>query len=257
MAGRSRRILLRALGVGVAGMITLPLATPASAQGFFEALFGSFTRHQPEPTPGANSYAEPERAAPRDPEHLVSPSPRVETGPSVSYCVRTCDGHFFPVHPHAGLSAADMCRAFCPAASTKVYSGGGIDRAVASDGTRYADLDNAFVYRKEIVAGCTCNGHSPFGLAHVDVNTDPTLRPGDVIATRTGLAAFTGRKDKTAEFTPIQSYRGISKDTRDKLADTKIMPPNPGAPQTTPVTLPLPTAAKDRTDDRRRVQLTR
>ena len=257
MTCRGGRVLFRAsCAVLAAGALLLPLAAPASAQGLFEALFGSFRRQAPEPSYTARSYAEPDTGAPAGPERLVSPSPKAETGPSVSYCVRTCDGHFFPVHPHAGLSAADMCRAFCPGSSTRLYSGGGIDRALASDGTRYADLDNAFVYRKEIVAGCTCNGHSPFGLAHVDVNTDPTLRSGDVIATKTGLAAFTGRKDKTAEFTPIQSYRGISKETRDKLADTKIMPPNPGAPQATPMTLPLPAAAT-RNDDRRRVQLTR
>src|SRR6185437_14907981 len=147
MARRGGRMLFNASCAALAaGALVLPLTAPASAQGLFEALFGAFHRQAPEPSPITRSYADPDTSAPRNPERVVNPSPRVETGPSVSYCVRTCDGHFFPVHPHAGLSAADMCRAFCPAASTKVYSGGGIDRAVASDGTRYADLDNAFVY---------------------------------------------------------------------------------------------------------------
>lgn len=256
MACHGRRKLFRASCAALAACALLStIASPASAQGLFEALFGSFHRQAPD-LPSARSYADPDTGAPENPERLVSPSPKVETGPSVSYCVRTCDGHFFPVHSHAGLSAADMCRAFCPAASTKVYSGGGIDHAVASDGSHYADLDNAFLYRQQIVTGCTCNGRSPFGLAHIDVTTDPTLRPGDIVATKDGLAAFAGRKNQTAEFTPIQSYRGLSAAMRDKLADTKIMPPNPGAPKTTPVQLPLPAAAK-RDEDRRRVQLTR
>ena len=171
--------------------------------------------------------------------------------------MRTCDGHFFPVQAHAGLSAAESCRAFCPASQTRLYSGGSnIDYAVASDGSRYADLDNAFVYRKQLVAGCTCNGRDPFGLARVDVNTDPTLRPGDVVATKSGLVAFTGMKNKVADFTPIDSYRGVPKSTRDKLSDVKIMPPNPGAAEVTTATIPT-AADRARDNDRRRAQLSR
>ena len=120
--------------------------------------------------------------------------------------MRTCDGHFFPVQAHAGLSAADSCHSFCPASQTRLYSGGGIDHAVAADGSRYADLDNAFVYRKQLVAGCTCNGRDPFGLARMDVNSDPTLRPGDVVATKTGLVAFTGMKNKVSPLPPRPPY---------------------------------------------------
>ena len=93
-----------------------------------------------------------------------------------------------------------------------------------------------------------------FGLARVDVNTDPTLRPGDVVATKSGLVAFTGMKNKVADFTPLDSYRGLSKSYRDKLAETKIMPPNPGAPNVTPVTLG---GHRPRADDNRRAQLSR
>ena len=125
--------------------------------------------------------------------------------------MRTSDGFYFPVQAHAGVSAADACHAFCPASQTRLYSGGSIDHAVAADGSRYADLDTAFLYRKQLVAGSTCNGRDPFGLARVDVNTDPTLRPGDIVATKTGLVAFTGMKNKVADFTPIDSYRGLAK----------------------------------------------
>ncbi len=178
-----------------------------------------------------------------------APSQRAETGPATGYCVRTCDGHYFPVQAHAGVRAAEACHSLCPASPTRLYSGA-IDHAVAADGSRYADLDNAFLYRQQLVAGCTCNGSDPFGLARVDVNTDPTLRPGDIVATKAGLVAFTGMKNKVADFTPVDSYRGLAKSARDKLSDVKIMPPNPGAPNVTPVTL----SGHARADDKRSAQ---
>jgi hypothetical protein len=160
------------------------------------------------------------------------------------------------VRAHAGLSAAESCRAFCPASQTRLYSGSNIDYAVASDGSRYGNLDNAYVYRRHLVAGCTCNGRDQFGLAHIDVNSDPTLRPGDVVATKSGLIAFSGAKNKAAEFTPVESYSGFSKSYRDKLSEIKISPPNPGAANFTSVMLPL-RAEIARGDDRHSAQLER
>ena len=100
---------------------------------------------------------------------------------------------------------------------------------MASDGSRYADLANAFVYRKQLVAGCTCNGRNPFGLARLDVNSDPTLRRGDVVATKDGMVTFTGTKNNVADFTPVGADRNLPKSTRDKLSDVKIMPPTPAS----------------------------
>jgi hypothetical protein len=90
----------------------------------------------------------------------------------------------------------------------------------------------------------------------MDAKADPTLRPGDVIATKTGLVAFTGTKDKVADFTPIDSYRGMSQNARDKLSDVRIMPPNPGAAEVTAATIPT-AADRARDNDRRRAQLSR
>ena len=139
--------------------------------------------------------------------------------------MRTSDGFYFPVQAHAGVSAAEACHAFCPASQTRLYSGSGIDHAVASDGSRYADLDTAFLYRKQLVAGCTCNGRDRFGLAHVDVNTDPTLRPGDIVATRDGLVAVTGREEQSGGFRaarqrPRRAHRARARNS----PGVKIMP---------------------------------
>ena len=134
------------------------------------------------------------------------------------------------MNANAGQSAAESCKSFCPASETKVFGGGNIDTATAPDGRRYADLPNAFLYRKAIVNGCTCNGKTNFGLARLDATNDPTLRQGDIVATKAGLAAYTGTSNNnTANFTPVENYSRLSKTTRDKLAETKIM----GQSQTT------------------------
>jgi hypothetical protein len=181
-----------------------------------------------------------------------APSQRAEFNPARAFCVRTGDGFYFPVQGHAGVSAAEACHALCPASATKLYSGGAIDNAVASNGSRYAELDTAFLYRKQLVAGVTCNGRDSFGLAHVDVSTDPTLRPGDIVATKTGLVAFSGMKNKVADFTPISGDRAVPQNMRNKLSAVKIMPTARGT--LTSVTMSTYARAHD---DNRSAQLSR
>ncbi len=253
MASRSKMTLL---GVAVLAACIV-FTAPASAQGLFDRIFGGIrdaVSAQPRQPSNINSFADPFSSLANALSDRPAQQRRAEFGPSKGFCVRTCDGHFFPVQTRAGLSAAESCNAFCPAAQTKLYSGAAIDNAVAGDGSRYPDLDNAFVYRKQIVADCTCNGKTPFGLARMDVNNDPTLRPGDIVATKTGLVAFTGATNKVANFTPIDSYRGLSQSSRDKLSDVKIMPPNPGAEEVTTTTI-TPVTDRSRDTDRKRAQL--
>jgi len=120
-----------------------------------------------------------------------------------------------------------MCQAFCPASATKVFYGSSIDGAYSSTGQRYADSENAFAYRKELRADCTCNGRDPAGLAPVDLTLDASLRPGDVIATTDGLVAYSGVRvgnNQTAEFTPVASYPGLTADVRARLGEMKVAP---------------------------------
>jgi len=225
MAARGKNIVFGAIGLSLVGLAVLP--QQAAAQNIFERIFGGIRRAIEPPRAQPAAFADPFSSMVRE---MVEPgTQRADVNPSKGFCVRTCDGHFFPVQARPGMSAAESCHSFCPAAETQIFSGSHIDSAVASDGSRYADLDNAFLYRKQLVAGCSCTGRGQFGLVPVDVNTDPTLRPGDVVATKTGLMAFTGATDKVANFTPIDSYRGIPKNTRDKLSDVKIAPPTPVA----------------------------
>ena len=252
MASGNTRFALRAMAAVVAaGALTFGLATPASA-GIFDQLFGGLMRPVETPSPlptNAQPYAEP--SAPERAMTRVAPIRRAGAAPYSAQCVRTCDGYHFPVHAYGNISAADMCHAFCPGSQTKLYSGGGIAHAVASDGSRYSNLDTAFLYRKRVVAGCTCNGHSPFGLAHIDVNTDPTLRPGDVVATKHGFVAVAGKNGNVADFTPAQSDRRLSKSYRDRLSELKITPPQLRGPASSETPAALPLAANARHDERR------
>lgn len=205
-----------------AALIILPHSA-ASSQGFFDTLFGAARRSPP---PAYQTSYQP--YAPPSPFSFFSrqtPAPRYGSRSKV-YCVRLCDGRYFPIARHAGASAAETCHSFCPASQTKTFSGGNISYARASDGTRYSDLDNAFAYRKQVVAGCTCNGRNAFGLAPVDPVSDPTLRKGDIVATRDGFMAYRGRERASGErnFTPIESYSALSDELQRRLSETKIVP---------------------------------
>jgi hypothetical protein len=263
MAARNRSVLIgRWLGLAVAGAI-LASSGPAAAQGVFEQIFGGLrravARPAPPPPPTAHALVDPLTSLARaiDPPPPMARVGRVsdaDFGPARGFCVRTCDGHFFPVRAQGSMSAAESCRAFCPGSETRLYSGSNIDYAVARDGSRYANLDNAYLYRRQLVAGCTCNGRTPYGLAPIDVRDDPTLRPGDIVATRDGLVAFTGGRGKSAAFTPVESYPGFSPGTRAQLSAIRIMTPVPGAAPDTTSSIMAPAKAAQ-IDDGARPQL--
>jgi Protein of unknown function (DUF2865) len=225
-AGLSRASRKRAV-FAAAAMAGLALAADtATAQGLFDFLFGGGGQRARPSNPPVQAYAPPTHSPGRYDEPRSS-----GTGQYTAYCVRLCDGRYFPIQRDSG-NPAQLCNSFCPTAQTKIFSGSGIDYARADDGQRYERLANAFVYREKMVEGCTCNGKDPFGLVRIDPKEDPTLRPGDVVATREGLMAYSGTsRSRSAEFTPVQSYSRISKDMRKKLSETKILnTPEPKKP---------------------------
>ena len=138
----------------------------------------------------ANARTPPSASAYADPNSNWSPfgwrapeAPRPEIGGgSVAYCVRLCDGRFFPIQRHGGATPAQACSSFCPATQTKIYNGSSIDHAVGPDGKRYARARAPpSPIASKIVPGCTCNGKDAFGLVNTPVEEDPTLRPGDIV----------------------------------------------------------------------------
>src|ERR1700761_927329 len=52
-----------------------------------------------------------------------------ETGhqEQAAFCVRTCDGRYFPAATLEDLSRAETCKNFCPASETRIFYGATID----------------------------------------------------------------------------------------------------------------------------------
>ncbi len=88
------------------------------------------------------------------------------TNPNVSYrtfCVRECDGFYYPlseaVKPGAFVAEEAKCRAGCSSPARLFYApamGADAVAMTALTGERYGDLANAFRFRSEYVAACTC-----------------------------------------------------------------------------------------------------
>ena len=190
-------------GCCLAAVALFAVSTPAGAFNIFESIFGRVRR---EPPPQAQAYARAglRRAVAAEFQRAATASPRRLRDRPRPFACAAATAISFRCSAHPGLSAAQACHAFCPAAETRLYSGSSIDHATASDGSRYADLPNAFAYRKQIVAGCTCNGRDPFGLAQIDPKADPTLKAGDVVVTDNGPEAFTGKQDR-----PVHAGAGL------------------------------------------------
>jgi uncharacterized protein DUF2865 len=173
-------VVMVLLGIGV-------FAPAAQAQDFFSNLFGGFGRSR------APAIRMPFGS---EGENFGQAAPRQRYGGGEAHCVRTCDGRHFPVTGNDSQSRAEICKSFCPASETKVVYGGSIDTSATEDGKSYSALPNAFRYRNEIVAGCTCNGKDPLGLASVSIDKDPTLRKGDIVAGDNGLVVAGRGADK-------------------------------------------------------------
>jgi hypothetical protein len=240
------RLSFIAAGAVIAFGIGLLAPLPASAQGLFSSLFGGWEqnrrerdfdqpRYYSERGP-VSSYAPDTLTGERSPfpglsrRHSERPASEVRSagGGGSAHCVRLCDGRYFPLPRSANgtrLDPVKVCSALCPAAETKVFNGGDMNYASASDGTRYADLDNAFTFREKIVPDCSCTGKGPGGLAQIDIESDPTLRVGDVVITSSGPLVYRGSNQfphKSADFTPVSDYGRMNKGLREKLSDLQV-----------------------------------
>jgi len=182
----------------------------AHARDFFSSFFEVLSGRPASPPPQrALGYNDPNDA--QFPAQQPS-APTVSAGRSTAYCVRTCDGRYFPIAANSEQSRGATCSSLCPASDTKVYYGSSIDHATSDSGKPYSSLPNAFKYREQLVSGCTCNGKDSVGLASISVEEDKTLRKGDIVAGENGLIVATRSVDRkrgaVANFTPApQSIR--------------------------------------------------
>lgn len=187
----------------LAATVAAGMSSGAQAQDFFSGLFHGF---QPPP----RGYM-PERALPfasegDDAPRRVRPVQRsYASSGGQAFCVRTCDGRYFPISATGDATKDATCNSFCPASETKVVYGSTIDSALTSGGKPYSDLPNAFKFRTQIVDGCTCNGKDHFGLAKIKLEDDPTLRRGDIVANEDGLkvASRIDRREGAVNYSPV------------------------------------------------------
>jgi Protein of unknown function (DUF2865) len=173
-------------------------------QGFFDALFGGTIVN-----PGGDG-------APSGTYHTV--------------CVRACDGYYFPISystvPSRFADDARACQRLCPAAEAELYSfrnpGEDMQQALSIGGQAYTALPNAFRYRKEVVAGCSCRrpGQS-WADALKNADDSSTLESGDIVVTDQNAKALSQPKPS--------GKPGASTPPASAVSAAAAAPANPGA----------------------------
>ncbi len=163
--GEQRRAIIIALAQNDCGP-QYRTALPQRPRGLFESLFGA---------PSVSDYG------------------TLESSQSNTYrtiCVRTCDGFYFPVSFSTVQSRfqddEQVCQRMCPGAEVALYAhrnpGEEVAQAVSLGGRTYRELPNAFRYRSEYNASCSCRRP---GQSWADAmgERDQTLERGDIVVT--------------------------------------------------------------------------
>jgi hypothetical protein len=204
-----------------------PAAAQPRSNGFpgFSLFGGGSRREVPEITVRPNGL--PANATPRQAEG------RTPTGENVSgaraFCVRTCDGFFFPAGPALsgdGRRAQQVtCNSMCPGAEVALYtlaSQGSIEDAVGPRGQAYSALRTAFRFRQSVDRTCSCQGVATNGLARLPITHDFTLRAGDVVVTEQGVRVFRGAARfpyRNQDFVEARSYGRLPADVQRRVVE--------------------------------------
>jgi hypothetical protein len=161
-------------------------------------------------TPG---FATPGFSVP-DFDPTERPRPRVyittrSGGGWQNFCVRTCDGRFFPMPRVSEAANVGACEAACPAAEVKLYSGADIDNARTEQGETYKALANAFRFQREVVPQCSCRAGATPGLSPIAIEDDMTLRTGDIVAADDGfkIATISSGQRRSVMFRPLSKSK--------------------------------------------------
>jgi hypothetical protein len=146
--------------VAILCLAVLLMPASATAQGFFESLFGFGGGSRQSGPPADYRYREPvvRPSPPDDYENAPSGHDRYRT-----LCVRGCDGYYFPISGSATRGNfhrdAQICRRSCGTDAKLYYhptSSGDASKMVDLTGLPYALHPNAFLYRKRLVDKCAC-----------------------------------------------------------------------------------------------------
>ncbi|HEY8161216.1 MAG: DUF2865 domain-containing protein [Methylocystis sp.] len=204
---------------GLAALFASAFFAPAQG-GLLEFLFG------PDPAPElqmAPQRAQPDRRRARLQGDLRFAKPKeglpgggssFSTEPAAGgFCVRTCDGYFFPLIKSTRATRQQSCELACPSAPMEIYDGGTIETARNAKGQRYSALPVAFAFRDRANSSCVCNDpRTSQAFFEKTARNDPTLQSGDILVEEKG--AFVYRSDK---FVPLSNASFMSSTLRDRL----------------------------------------
>jgi hypothetical protein len=126
-------------------------------------------------------------------------------------CVRTCDGYYFPISfstsPTRFAEDEQACQKLCPATEAVLYShrnpGEDVAQAVASNGRVYKDLPNAFRYRREFNASCSCKQPGQTWADAMGQTKDATIERGDIVVTEERAKALSQPRTESPNRTSV------------------------------------------------------
>lgn len=121
-------------------------------------------------------------------------TPGFNTSQFRTFCVRTCDGYYFPMSPSSSRSDfardAQNCQTACPGAEMQVYYHSGVqedaaEMTSAANGRPYADMATAFLYRSDQPRdnACSCAGAQKPGGFSIIAGEPEKQQPETVAAT--------------------------------------------------------------------------
>src|SRR5262249_6831472 len=156
-------------------------------------------------------------------------------------CVRTCDGYYFPISfstsPARFAEDEQTCQKLCPATEAVLYShrnpGEDVAQAVASNGRVYKDLANAFRYRREFTASCSCKQPGQTWAEALGQTRDSTIERGDIVVTEERAKALSQPRTESPNRTSA-SRTEARKPTANMPVAAPADAPDPAAPAAEP-----------------------
>jgi hypothetical protein len=198
-SGRSRASLIAALEANNCRKSSkeVVVASRDNSPSLFSRLFGQSSAQRKRPADEVRQQEVKVRSANRSNvsggrDRILragAASTGIPTGAYRTFCVRTCDGYYFPMSPASGADDmqrdANNCQAACPGAETALYYHQDDQEDAEAmisrmDGRLYGQLKTAFAYREANTLSsdqCSCSLKQKLAaLASSDKNTmtDPS-----------------------------------------------------------------------------------
>lgn len=187
-----RRGYLTGLMFPVALVSLLAASVPAVAEDLLDFLFGpeqEAPTQRETRTPSGDVRFGPKRPA-RKAGAAGSGGGRGATHAG-GYCVRTCDGYFFPLVKSSRATRQQSCNFACPSATVEIYDGSSIETSHNARGETYKSLLESLAGRADASARCSCNDPSTSAAySREAARTDPTLQTGDFVIEDEGPLVF-------------------------------------------------------------------